>query len=460
MAYDDSPDQEFDQDMERILQDHFDSDPADLRAPQNTWERLESRLDEPPEPFPISRWLSSLIPVRRGRFSPVFAGFAAAVVAAVVVSVALISIGNGEGGSGGGFAVAPATEEPVARSLATTAPAVTTAPQAIVSRAESGPAGPAGEQGAAGSQGPVEPAGARGGGMAPASTTVPPAPAATSAPAMAMEEEENFVAAESAAATVAAAPTAAPAATAVPIPMPTVVPVPTYARTPMPTTALVPAATVAPAPAAAFSPQPTVAAMLGPRCGTPNGPACPPTATPGVLAVKAAIPPASTARGAGSPSDTLFRDYLRQPFVSAADDNVSTFSLDTDNTSYHLALGWARTGYEVDPDSVRAEEWINAFDYRYDQPANDSEFEITSGLFPHPLDDSKRLARIAFQAPELTGDRPLNVTLVLDASGSMADGDRVDIARAAAERHPAKPSLQRPHCRRPFHQRRHRRVHR
>ncbi len=434
MAYDDSPDQEFDQDMERILQDHFDSDPADLRAPQNTWERLESRLDEPPEPFPISRWLSRLIPVRRGRFSPAFAGFAAAVVAAVVVSVALISIGNGEGDPGGGFAVAPATEEPVARSLATTAPAVTTAPQAIVPRAESGPAGPAGEQGAAGSQGPAEPAGPRDGGLAPASTTVPPAPAATSAPAMAMEEEEHLVAAESAAATVApAAPTAALAATSVPTPMPTVVPVPTYAGTPMPTTAPVPAATVAPAPAAATSPRPTVAAMLGPRCGTPNGPACPPTATPGVLAVKAAIPPASTAGGAGSPPDTLFRDYLRQPFVSAADDNVSTFSLDTDNTSYHLALGWARAGYEVDPDSVRAEEWINAFDYRYDQPANDSEFEITSGLFPHPLDDSKRLARIAFQAPELTGDRPLNVTLVLDASGSMADGDRVDIARAAAE---------------------------
>ena len=44
------------------------------------------------------------------------------------------------------------------------------------------------------------------------------------------------------------------------------------------------------------------------------------------------------------------------------------------------------------------------------------------------------LARIAFQAPELRDDgMPLNVTLVLDASGSMSDGNRVDIARAAAE---------------------------
>ena len=49
------------------------------------------------------------------------------------------------------------------------------------------------------------------------------------------------------------------------------------------------------------------------------------------------------------------------------------------------------------------------------------------------MDEDKRLARVTFQAPELVVDRPLNVTLVLDASGSMADGNRVDIARQAAE---------------------------
>ena len=38
-----------------------------------------------------------------------------------------------------------------------------------------------------------------------------------------------------------------------------------------------------------------------------------------------------------------------------------------------------------------------------------------------------------FQAPEVYDESPLNVTLVLDASGSMAQGDRVAIARAAAE---------------------------
>ena len=42
-------------------------------------------------------------------------------------------------------------------------------------------------------------------------------------------------------------------------------------------------------------------------------------------------------------------------------------------------------------------------------------------LVEHPLDPGKLLARIGFQAPHLPDDRPLNVTLVLDASGSMAE---------------------------------------
>ena len=119
--------------------------------------------------------------------------------------------------------------------------------------------------------------------------------------------------------------------------------------------------------------------------------------------------------------------------VATSEDNVSTFSLDIDRTSFQLALNWTRSGYEIDPDSVRAEEWLNAFDYGYDLPLSDSMFAVSNDLFPHPLDEDKRLVRITFQAPELAVEKPLNVTLVLDASGSMADGNRVDISRQAAE---------------------------
>ena len=135
----------------------------------------------------------------------------------------------------------------------------------------------------------------------------------------------------------------------------------------------------------------------------------------------------------GPPPATTFRDYGRQRYVETAVDAVSTFSLDTDRTSYYLALGWAHAGYEVAPESVRAEEWINAFDYRYDLPQGSGWFGVSSDLVTHPLNGGTHLARIAFQAPEIVDDRPVNVTLVLDASGSMSHGNRVGIAREAAE---------------------------
>ena len=139
-------------------------------------------------------------------------------------------------------------------------------------------------------------------------------------------------------------------------------------------------------------------------------------------------------RQGSQPGATTFKDYERSPAVRASVDNVSTFSLDTDRTSFQLALNWARAGYDVEPDSVRSEEWVNAFDYRYEQPRRDDSFAVRADVIPHPLDSDLLLARIAFQAPELRDDgRPLNVTLVLDSSGSMADGNRVEIARSAAD---------------------------
>ena len=151
-------------------------------------------------------------------------------------------------------------------------------------------------------------------------------------------------------------------------------------------------------------------------------------ATAAPLAAAVAEPPRRA-----EPPETTFRNYGRTPFADTSTDAVSTFSLDTDRTSYFLALTWAQNGYTVEPDSVRAEEWVNAFDYGYEPPRYDDSFAITSDVVGHPLGAGRHLARIAFQAPTVPDDTPVNVTLVLDASGSMQDGNRVSIAREAAE---------------------------
>ena len=185
----------------------------------------------------------------------------------------------------------------------------------------------------------------------------------------------------------------------------------------------------APTPAAQAMPAPTAA------------PAVAMQSAPAATAVPAPAPQAPQQAGAYSQygsrqaraGATTFKDYRQSLFVETTRDSISTFSLDTDRTSYHLALNWARSGYEVDPDSVRAEEWINAFNYGYEPPKHSDSFAVTADVFEHPIDGGLYLARLGFQAPHLQDNRPLNVTLVLDASGSMSDGNRVAIAREAAE---------------------------
>ena len=133
------------------------------------------------------------------------------------------------------------------------------------------------------------------------------------------------------------------------------------------------------------------------------------------------------------PGSTNFEDYATTGWRETADDDTSTFSLDVDRTSYFLALNWVEAGYAIDPASVRADEWTNAFNYNYELPRVDDSFAVTTDIVEHPLHSDLHLVRIATQAPEFVDNTPLNVTLVLDASGSMREGNRIDIARAAAE---------------------------
>lgn len=133
------------------------------------------------------------------------------------------------------------------------------------------------------------------------------------------------------------------------------------------------------------------------------------------------------------PPATTFRDYERAEFVRTVNDDTATFGLDVDQTSYYPARNWAQQRYVIHPDLVRAEEWINSFDYGYAAPAGDRFFAVISDMVAHPLAADRRIVRIGIRAPELEDGKPLNVTLVLNASGSMGSGNRVEIACAAAE---------------------------
>ena len=181
------------------------------------------------------------------------------------------------------------------------------------------------------------------------------------------------------------------------------------------------------------------------------GPAGPP-GPPAPAAPQAAPAPQTVSPGwqwvrVHQPEATTFEDNQRTTTVRTTEDSVSTFSLDTDRTSFQLALNWARSGYEVEPDSVRAEEWVNAFNYQLQAAAEGRQlrrYTRTSCLIRSTAKCSWRA--LASKLPHLGDDgRPLNVTLVLDSSGSMREGNRVDIAHAAADSIRQKPAGRRPH---------------
>ncbi len=384
-----------DRGMERTLRDYFAARSHELEAPADTWARLERRL-EPPRRFD---WFGG------NMWKIITAGAGTVAAAALVVLVfSLIYQPTGPQGEPGlpgnpGNPGPQGPSGPEGPPVPNTADAQTMQAQALASAL----AEMAQPTAAPGSQAPVAPAAAP--------TTAPAYRQPTAAP--------------STAAAAPAAPAAAPAPT--PAPLATAAPVPMVAARPGITVEEVKAAIRA----AMVEAQPRITSEEVEAVIQAAFAAGQPYATPAPALAQAAAEPPPAPRA--QPGATTFADFARQPAVLASEDAVSTFSLDVDRTSYFLALEWARAGYNVEPDSVRAEEWVNAFDYGYQPPSDEWGFGVETSLVEHPLDPGKLLARIGFQAPHLPDDRPLNVTLVLDASGSMANGNRVDIARAAAE---------------------------
>ena len=131
--------------------------------------------------------------------------------------------------------------------------------------------------------------------------------------------------------------------------------------------------------------------------GNPGAPGPQGAPAPAPQTAAQAAPPPSQPSSAGQPPATTFEDNQRTAAVRTPQDSVSTFSLDTDRTSFQLALNWARAGYDVEPDSVRSEEWVNAFDYRYKQPSRGDSFCHSHGC--HAASPRQRNASGAHRIP-------------------------------------------------------------
>ena len=129
--------------------------------------------------------------------------------------------------------------------------------------------------------------------------------------------------------------------------------------------------------------------------------------------------------------NNTFQDYGVRPFVDTDVDNLSTFALDVDTGSYVVTRRWLDEGQIPQPESVRVEEFVNAFDYDYDVPRSGLSLLVDGG--PSPFDRGNVLVRVGVQAAVIDDrDRPpAALTFVVDTSGSMDRDDRLGLVKEA-----------------------------
>jgi uncharacterized protein YegL len=139
-----------------------------------------------------------------------------------------------------------------------------------------------------------------------------------------------------------------------------------------------------------------------------------------------------------SVQDMFFRHWGTSPYTRTADDARSTFAADVDTSSYTLARKMLDNGILPTAAQIRPEEWINYFDAELAQPTDGATFAITTELtqnpfYPNQLGEPTWFLRVGLQGKvvedfERSG---LALTFVVDTSGSMGDGNRIELVRNA-----------------------------
>ncbi|MDH3498596.1 MAG: von Willebrand factor type A domain-containing protein [Acidimicrobiia bacterium] len=134
------------------------------------------------------------------------------------------------------------------------------------------------------------------------------------------------------------------------------------------------------------------------------------------------------------PEGVITQDYGTNPFVATTQDSLSTFALDVDTASYTLARNWVQAGEVPLPELIRVEEFVNFFDQDYPSPG-DGTFAVFADGAPTPFTQSSRnhMVRVGIKAREVAETvRPDAVlTFVVDASGSMREGNRMEMVKGA-----------------------------
>jgi Ca-activated chloride channel family protein len=126
-----------------------------------------------------------------------------------------------------------------------------------------------------------------------------------------------------------------------------------------------------------------------------------------------------------------YEDVAPNPIRIVAEEPVSTFSIDVDTASYSNVRRMLSEGRLPPRDAVRIEELVNYFRYDYPLPrARTEPFSTTVAVAPSPWAEGRQIVHIGLQGYNIVPRErpPLNLTLLIDVSGSMSPENKLPLA--------------------------------
>ncbi len=121
------------------------------------------------------------------------------------------------------------------------------------------------------------------------------------------------------------------------------------------------------------------------------------------------------------------------PVQRAAENPVSTFSVDVDTGAYSNVRRMLNEGRLPPQDAVRVEELVNYFDYRYEAPRDPATpFGVVTEVGRTPWNPKTRLLQVGIQGWQPPGERrPSNLVFLVDVSGSMQAAHKLPLVKAS-----------------------------
>jgi Ca-activated chloride channel family protein len=124
-----------------------------------------------------------------------------------------------------------------------------------------------------------------------------------------------------------------------------------------------------------------------------------------------------------------YDEIKENPFLSAKDEPLSTFSLDVDKAAYSNVKRMLNMGHLPPKDAIRIEEMVNYFHYEYPYPVGDDIIHVSTTYTDCPWNSKLKLLHIGLQSKMIEEDKlPLsNLVFLIDVSGSMSSANRLPL---------------------------------